>query len=237
LSYGSNDNPFSFPRANSFGFYHLEYQFAQKTLQTRGVKALDDEKYFELKYKLEFLTASFWVMVAIGGLLGYNTLKDAKEEVKTEFSNELEALTDQLEKVKEEIGSNDSTAKNLRKEFPELEKLVSQLQARIKLINSKNILKQNYYVVRYIDKPDWKKDVFMVFFKDLKTSSGDRLPKFVSSPVVMVSANAGSLPTITNITKESFEMYYHTSDFGTADINFLIFETTTFDNSFDNTFK
>jgi uncharacterized membrane protein len=47
---------------------------------------LNDSKYFELKYKLEFTIAVFTFLVGIAAYLGYNS----KESIETKVTNEID---------------------------------------------------------------------------------------------------------------------------------------------------
>lgn len=87
-------------------------------------------------------------------------------------------------------------------------------QEKISQINRKNILKQNIYIVENIQynlgvmedtiaNNDWQ----IVYFKDLKTIMGDRLPEFKRRPfIISALSNEGSAISIRNVTTSSFEM-------------------------------
>lgn len=93
---------------------------------------------------------------------------------------------------------------------------LSLAQNKIKEINGKNILKQNIYVIEnvpydlnlnLVNKVDSNKGWEKIYFSQLKTIMGDKLPEFKKKPFIISSvSNEGSTATIRNVTTSSFEM-------------------------------
>jgi hypothetical protein len=52
-------------------------------IQLRRIRQVElpDSKYFELKFKIQFLVAMFTVFAALATFYGYSTLEDAKEKL------------------------------------------------------------------------------------------------------------------------------------------------------------
>jgi hypothetical protein len=103
---------------------------------------------------------------------------------------------------------------NLNQEAGKVKTELTFAQEKINQINRKNILKQNMYIVENIqynleviedtlENNNWQ----IVYFKDLKTIMGDRLPEFKKRPfIISALSNEGSEVSIKNITTTSFEM-------------------------------
>tara|TARA_R110002049_G_scaffold307720_2_gene509186 strand:- start:4424 stop:4921 length:498 start_codon:yes stop_codon:yes gene_type:complete len=66
-------------------------------------KILNDPRYYELKYKFEFIVAVFSIIVAIAGLLGYNSLDNAKQEIKKELTEDLNPLDSTINILNEKM--------------------------------------------------------------------------------------------------------------------------------------
>jgi len=52
---------------------------------TKKDKQLNDSKYYELKYKSEFIIAVFSIVATVAGILGYNSITSAKNEIKADL--------------------------------------------------------------------------------------------------------------------------------------------------------
>lgn len=202
-------------------------------------KELNDQKYFELKYKIEFLVAIFTVLVAIGGFLGYNSIQNAKSEIQANLNKEVSLIENRIVKTDKSIRDKDSLVSELMTKLNDIRENTSTtentfnnqkeklnaLVNTIDVLNKKNIIKQNYYIVslkRYkYDENDSTKHKY--YFKDLKTNLGDNLPIFKTAPIVIPVSE--SFITILNVNKESFKvgnMGGYSSD--TVRINLVIIE-------------
>jgi hypothetical protein len=211
-----------------------------KGLQNRqGFNNLKDERYFELKYRIDLITAVFSIAVFFAVFLGYNSVQDVKKNIETDMRTSLDSVSKDLDKSRSDAEEIRGVEEKSRSSFDEItlslddkKKQLDKLEKQIRAINSKNILKQNYYVVNYRDNSDREKSTFKIFFKDLKPMSVDRLPKFRTTPAVIVSASEGRRPVIGTITTEWFEIGFVQPDTSPVDVNFLIFESTTSDDNF-----
>lgn len=96
------------------------------------------------------------------------------------------------------------------------EKNVKHVQSRIEDINSKNILKQNFYLVDslFYDTKVWdsaknEESVYKTYyFKDMKTIYGDKLPEFKRPPFLIVTVENvpnGQTGSVKEITNKSFK--------------------------------
>lgn len=64
---------------------------------------LNDSKYFELKYKHEFLVATFSIVIAVIVFVGYDSYKSIKETLKKDVEEQVSATTKKIEIQKEQL--------------------------------------------------------------------------------------------------------------------------------------
>jgi len=69
----------------------LNYRTLKKLSQQKD-KELNDAKYWELKYKQEFMIAIVALLSATAGFLGYNSLQSVETSVKTEFNKKVDSV-------------------------------------------------------------------------------------------------------------------------------------------------
>lgn len=184
---------------------------------SRNYKELNDPRYYELKYKMEFLVAVFSIIVSLVGLLGYNSIQNAKDEVKISLNKDLDSIQTNLSAIEKTINEKDSLVKNLIAKTNYLNddistsaskvkvqnKELNLLRRRIEIINDKNILKKNFYVISSIKyKNTGPPKAYS--FKSLTTSNGDRLPEFKFPPVVIPANESSNLLEVIKVTTEEF---------------------------------
>jgi|688.fasta_scaffold419072_2 hypothetical protein len=195
-------------------------ELVKKRNQNVGAVGLSDPRYFELKYKNQFLVAMFAVFVGLGSFYGYNTLEDAKKEARTEIINSTDSLKNKLSELEKLMNENKSNALQLGNDFSEVSKnlpkldgafkRLSSLEQKIVNINQKNILKQNFYIVSTIERPILEKPQ-RLFLKDLTTSHGDKLPNFKSPPVIIAITDSKFQVDVYNVSTESFIVAWGTN--------------------------
>ena len=124
----------------------------------------------------------------------------------------LQKTTLQVENTQQSLQEYKNALGNLNLQQLEADKKVKNVQYRIEDINSKSILKQNFYLVDSLifDTKVWdtaKSEEYAYktyFFKDMKTIYGDRLPDFKKPPFIiatvedMPNGQSGSIKEITN---------------------------------------
>ena len=186
-----------------------------KKMNKEGEKTSADERYYELKFKIQFLVAMFTFLAAIAGLYGYNTLEDVKQKLTTELNDSIDSLKQRLRATTTNLNSKDSIVKNLENDLgtlsenvPRLKKGFGQiefLERKIQTINGKNILKQNYYIVTSLSftTNDLSKPA-KIYFKDLTTNLGDKLPSFTRPPLIITVPDESIPVEVFDITLDSF---------------------------------
>lgn len=134
----------------------------------RSDSQLNDSKYFELKYKQEFLVAIVSFITAVAVFLGYNTMDNIRSELRKEIADslrtkyvELSAISDSikdlstnLSEMQNSLSANSTIAFQNQLKQQELMRVLSSSQSqanafknRMDELNKKNILKQEIYLV------------------------------------------------------------------------------------------
>jgi hypothetical protein len=193
-----------------------------------GNPTLTDEKYFELKYNINLLKSISAILIFVVGFLGYTSyekfksefsenLNEATKEQRDNLSQvtdkqrkELDLLTENISLIKTSISELDSLKNRL-------EQSISDYDSRMTILNSKatkinNTLKYNprifvvndikYSVSTFRNRKNNSRDL-KIFFKDLKSSFNERLPKFKKAPLVNVEGLRLTLHVM-EITNEYF---------------------------------
>lgn len=171
---------------------------------------LNDSKYYELKSKHEFTLAVVSIVTTGIVVLGYNSIQNLQDRIKADYEKKVEVVNaklDSTEKKSNELLTGipetfmqiDSSLRNSEKMLSYLRNEqvdvsaktaktksdITSAQQRIREINSKNILKQNLYIVKRVPfDMDHMPEGGMkrIYFKDLRTVMGDKLPQFLTSP-------------------------------------------------------
>lgn len=219
-----------------WNYFSLNY-LKKKTFYAN--EQLNDAKYYELKSKHEFVIATISIVTTALVFLGYNSIQGMQDKLKADYDKKVESATAKLTSAEIKVNdlSNgidgkfqqvDTSFKRYSNYLLKLEMSqaiindqaektknnLNNAQARINEINSKNIFKQNLYIVENLqfdikviddstESNDWKR----FYFKDLRTISGDRLPEFRKPPfIVSALSNVGSTAAIQHITKEYFDL-------------------------------
>ncbi len=181
---------------------------------------LNDSKYYELKYKSEFIIAVFSIVATVGGLLGYNTIKSAESKIKEDLLVKTNSIDSIISLTEKRLIKKDSILEKieLRQDFitktiPENDSKLNNQENQIRLIqstlnelNKNNKIKQSFYLIKSLEiKSDEEKEQ-KFYFKDLMTNIGDKLPKFKKLPfLIPIPENQADI-TIYNLTLESFSI-------------------------------
>lgn len=194
----------------------------------------DDIRYFELKSKYEFLVSAVTLFTVVFVYLGISTKENLENEFREKLNNELKPSIDSIKNAKieyeifktevnkeistykdvisgsvQKINDMSSTQNEIYKRSLQSSKGLKMAENKINTISNMNILKKEFYI---IDNLKISNSVFSkgmtekIFFKDLITTSGDKLPQFEYEPVVIVSNLDGGQMGSTKITKEYVEV-------------------------------
>jgi hypothetical protein len=220
-------------------------------------KKLDDPRYWELKYRMDYLVAITAMGLTVIAFFGYESLQSAKEAVKSEIEVELATIRKDVgntEKVLADLNlfsdsiRDDVSASGakMRDQINRQVATLKELERKIRSINNRNIVQQEFYVVRSLKLPinhETKPGSNRVFFKDMITDKGDKLPDFENPPLVIPISQSTMTINIFNIKTDSFEAYWGGESIGSAIPEVveysvvIIGEIKTFDRTFDKSFK
>jgi hypothetical protein len=112
----------------------LNYRTLKK-LSLQKDKELNDAKYWELKYKYEFLIAVVALITATAGFLGYNSLHSIETAVKADFNKKVDSVKSTLQNTYIDVNSRLIAAKD------SVQQVNRKVEAsQIKLLKSSEVL-------------------------------------------------------------------------------------------------
>jgi hypothetical protein len=183
---------------SAWSFILLRKHLRQFKGNYKHSSSLTDEKYFELKSKQEYIIAVSTVIFALFSFIGYSSIDNIKKDIKAQVEEEMKKVA----------ALRDSANQNLDSARSGLE-IVNLLKNRVKQISSKDVIKQDIFIVDPLkigDFPEVKQGFRLIKFKDLTTISGQKLPIFKVPPSLMCFSNSSRNIFITDITTESFKI-------------------------------
>jgi hypothetical protein len=185
---------------------------------------INDQKYWELKYKIESLITISSVIIAIAAYLGISTLNDVKDQVTREIKPQVDSITSQiahlkdslkkvndtLAKYKSEISFLDSGSKIVKEKLLSSKGGIDKLLLDVAEISRKNKIQAQVFIVNNlsinIDNPLGGPS-YKINFSSLTTSTGDKLPVFNKPPLVVCVAKDGGGIYARNISTTSLEFF------------------------------
>jgi hypothetical protein len=174
-----------------------------KKMSIANANNIQDAKYYELKFNIQFLLAIFTIIITVFSTIGYTSLTVAKEEIKRDLIRAADSAKLRIERIEPQL----SEAENTIVKYKALVTQLNFLQNNIKDINSKNILKQSYYIVSTIKfTVSGPEEYRKINFKDLKTNLGDRLPEFTTPPIIIPAPDEVIPVMIFDISNTSFSV-------------------------------
>mgnify|MGYP001627550680 CR=1 FL=1 len=214
---------------NAINLYSLKKRPSKQT-------GIDDPKYWELKYKIQFLVASFSLILAVFAFLGYNTIDKIKEAISSGLEQKLDSTKNNITELiakQSFIDNRMSEADTLLTKYQNIiiglsnrqsgvnnsiqtsSTELNKLKGKISEINGKNILQQNIYIVDEIlldvskvtSGDDWSK---IIYFSNLKTISGDKIPPMNNPPFILAFSNENCDFRVSQVTRESFKLTLQT---------------------------
>jgi hypothetical protein len=198
---------------SAWSFILVKRHIRQFKNNYKHASSLTDEKYYELKSRQEYIISSLAVILGIIGFLGFSSITD----IKNEMTRQLEAEKHKLEELDSHAKQNYIGLDSMRSSYGDSVKealhLVSALKNRVSQISTKDIVRQNIYIIDPlimgkfpIDKTDPNHMFRVVHFKDLATISGQKLPTFNMPPSLIAFSTTHASLLIKDVTKESFEV-------------------------------
>jgi hypothetical protein len=171
------------------------YQLKKSNKSKQEIK---DDKYFELKYKLEFITTIAIVVIGVGSFFGYKVSDGFNLRV-VELKTKLDSLNKTIKLKKDTINTYDLKTKDLNKRFEDL-------SSKITVISNKNIVKQDFFITDNLKFKFGQDTVSRFYFNRLKTLVGDAFPTFDKPPFLVIVPKNGANITLTDLNKDYFEV-------------------------------
>jgi len=178
--------------------------------------SLNDEKYFELKARQDYIIASSTIVFAVLSFIGYASIKDIKAGLNEQLSTEIKKidnLNNSATATFKNLEGLQITGDSIRDSVRSAIRLVSILKGKLVEVYKKDIISQNIFIVDPLRLEDFpkstEKDMHRfktIKFKDLTTVSGQKLPHFIVPPSLMCFSTNGSSMFITDITNEGFKI-------------------------------
>ena len=195
--------------------------------QNNSLENFTDDRYYELKYKLQFISSVGVIIIGVCGFLGYDSMNKfvSKYEDKTDSLNiKIKDYDSRISRINSELEINDTKIiaysnfiKRINKSKNQFSssllasnKQLNSLTDTINIIKKRNILDKSFYVIDnlfYAEKLDEKENMpKKYYFKDLSTILGDRLPIFDKKPIIFIIPQSGAEIIIKNVTTEYVEV-------------------------------
>jgi hypothetical protein len=176
---------------------------------------INDQKYWELKYKIQSLVTIFVIIVGIGGYLGISTVDDLKKSISKELKPQLDSATVMVASLKDTLNTYKDVMQNLKSNSEQVSSSLKMSKGSLEIltktineINRKNKIQSAVYVVNDIPVNTELSAVdkqATFYFADFATASGDKLPIFTKPPNVIVVSNNGSFAA-THVTTTSLRL-------------------------------
>lgn len=194
---------------------------------------LNDSKYFELKYKYEFLVAIISMVVAVLAFIGYDSYKSLQESMRKDIELVIDKQKDSLNRLNNNVAelgmlinqqyiafqksSTDMKQFEIRqKQFNDnlksdklsaigLQQRIFEIKSELNTVQNKNIIRQELYIVKDLQYP-LSADWIprKVEFKEMRTINNELLPDFKEPPIIFPFSNNGITYNISNVTTTSF---------------------------------
>lgn len=182
-----------------------------------------NERYYELKYKIQYITSVGIVVIGVGAFFGYDKYEKFVErfdkkadslEIKIKTYDAIISEMDKnLKTYDNKIYAYDSFIKRLEKssnivwsDLKNSNQSLLQLKDTIENIKKRNILEKSFYIVSGLKKSMniWSGERY--YFKDLTTIIGDKLPPFDKNPFIIIVPEDGVDYKIVKVTKDYIDI-------------------------------
>lgn len=196
-----------------WGFMLLKRHLRQFKGNYRHSSNITDEKYHELKARQDYLISVSAIIFALLSFIGYTSINNIKKDLSDQVEAERRSFNSLRDTAQGDLENLKITGKNYEDSVRSALQLVSVLKNQIGRISSKDVIKQNIYIVDplvlgkfILDKSNSNVDYRIVYFKDLITISGQKLPEFTAPPSIICFSKSSSLLMVDDITRKSFKI-------------------------------
>jgi hypothetical protein len=177
-------------------FLSITNYIALKKAITKGKTKIGDKRYYELNNKIQMIIIISSMIVLIGGFLGYNTISSIKEDIYMDI-NQYQDKIDQYTAI---LDSNKVSFEKLNSELERSTQKANDIILEL----ANNYLNVKTYLVQKLSVNN-EKDATRLYFKDLTTSNGKKLPKFSKPPSLSIAGKGTGQIWFKVINKDYFE--------------------------------
>lgn len=188
----------------------------------RSYRELKDDRYYELKYKNEYITTITIVVFGVGSFFGYKFFEDFKKDAsdklkyKTDsLSFEIKSLRMSLNPIRDSVNEYKNIVNKLKSDQNDVGNNIQnsygqlfQLKREINTISNKNIVKQDFYISDNLKFSLSGKGVItkIFYFNKLKTLVGEPFPTFEKTPFLVVVPENSAVLALEHLNKDYFEV-------------------------------
>ncbi len=200
-----------------------------KKLGSKKDSSIQDEKYFDLKYRIQLFAAIFSIIIVGIGFAGYETYSDVKGTLTKGINKKIENLDTNIAEMNTQIVEMDSILDKNKKFIDVFEKekakmqialfsseeefqeLTNEIQNNFKIINNdiellanKNIQNPDIYIIRDYEFNYEKREKLTIYYKNLTTVTDKKLPQFEKPPLLIIPFTRGIELYLRQNTKDYF---------------------------------
>jgi len=209
-------------------FVIMSYLSLRKIKNQTNISNISDDRYYELKYKLQFISSVGVIIIAVAGFFGLDKYENFIDEFKSktdsldiklnEYDKKISLLDSNITKYDSKISAYDNFLYKMDLSKVKFTKTMlassqglAQLKDTIDIIKKRNVLDKSFYVIDNLKIknaliPNNGNGYVRYYFKDLSTIIGDKIPEFDKPPVVFVIPQSGVMLNISSLTNEYFEV-------------------------------
>ncbi len=185
-----------------------------RKLGSKDKSMIPDEKYFDLKYKIQYLISIFSVILFIGVFLGYNSIQNIETKISNEISESILDLKSRIAKSDTLITRHEKSLKEFESEQKKIQdvlkksnKDVLSLSDSVNELTKKTFVNPKIYICHFLfdEKNVGNPNGEIFYFKDIPTIDKNELPIFKKEPSLFFSAIVMQIE-IFEVTKEYFRI-------------------------------
>lgn len=211
----------------SLSIWNIILIYKIKTSAKGKNKIKNKELFFDLKYRIQLITTVFSIIIAAIAFFGYSSFDKIRSDIDNQISERFDRHKELYEKLQISKDSlileyqtiNDSlcTLKNnnreLNNDFENNKKQLNAIQSKLNRISEKEILTSNIYVIKNLtykiekNSSEYRNLETTLYFRNLKTISGNNLPTFKTPPSINIIPIDGSDLESMEITTDYFRIH------------------------------
>lgn len=149
----------------------------------------NDEKYFELKFRIQLIITTATIIMIIGGFIGFNSLKNIKDNLSTEINQyrlNFRIYDSTLLSYKKQIAKLDTKRLLIEEALTTSSGETDGLKIELIEIKKKYSQKIKTYIIKDIEFEREFVGEKTIYYRDIETIEGNELPKFSKPPILNI---------------------------------------------------